>query len=165
MDKQDLIISLLALIVICVIIFIIPHFNKDITFEKRILNNCFTKTLVVVFLLFAFNYFEMTMFILTITIIFFIYWILEAKESFEEEEIKEEKDNIEVVEDEKEQQLIQLQNDIDNKYKPFDDTFEGIDKNIFDQRDFMIFEKKDESYNKQPFDYIAETFQFDCNKL
>lgn len=167
-DIYDIISILCALVIIYIIICILPKYNKNLKFEKSFFNHKAVKVLVIVLLLYCYLVIETPFFMLILTLIFFIYWILNSQEHFEEvEEVKEEKQPLNIFEF-KELQNKKLEEEVDNPVKPFSDTTDSIvdlrDDEIFDQRDFMVItHQKDDYVNyKSPFEYVAGSF--DCKK-
>lgn len=167
-DVYDIISILCALVIIYIIICVLPKYNKNLKFEKSFFNHKAVKVLIVVLLLYCYLVIETPFFMLVLTLIFFIYWILNSQEHFEEvEEVKEEKQPLNIFEF-KDLQNNKLEKEVDNPVKPFSDTTDSIvdlrDEEIFDQRDFMVItHQKDDYVNyKSPFEYIAGSF--DCKK-
>lgn len=167
-DVYDIISILCALIIIYIIICVLPKYNKNLKFEKSFFNHKAVKVLIVILLLYCYLVIETPFFMLVLTLIFFIYWILNSQEHFEEvEEVKEETQPLNIFEF-KDLQNNKLEEEVDNPVKPFSDTTDSIvdlrDEEIFDQRDFMVItHQKDDYVNyKSPFEYIAGSF--DCKK-
>ena len=167
----DIISILCALIIISIIIFIIPKFNKSLKFEKSFFNNNALKVLIVILLLYCYLIIDTSFFLLILTLIFFIYWILNVNENFENNILNEKEEDNKTslnIYEFKELQNKKLKNEIDNPIKPFDDNTDSIidltDKEIFDQRDFMVINNQKDDYinYKSPFEYIVGSF--DCKK-
>ena len=183
-DIYDIISILCALIILCIIIYIIPKYNKNLKFEKSFFNHKAIKVLVIVLLLYFYLFMDISLFLLILTLIFFIYWILNSNENFEDEILNEENINEENINEDKINENKNNKNNInentkiknynsynlktivDNPMKPFNDNTDGLidlrNEDIEEERNYNAINYQQEDYinYKQPYDYISD--KFDC---
>ena len=98
----DIISILCALIILCIMIFIIPKYNNNLKFEKTFFNNNSIKILIITLLLYCYLNIDTSLFLLISSLIFFIYWILNVNENFY------------IITEDNDMKDIKLKNEIDN---------------------------------------------------